>query len=528
MIALAIPNPLCAQSESQPFPLPVRRNVSPYSITEIYSLEHRPPSIVQETDTSTESSRIDRLEREIELLKASLESPQSDDAAVGSSRATSQQLNIAPIPEDDVYCEDCSPGYTLQPTADVFSSSKYPTVDWSGFLQLDMGWIIQDGANAETVGDIDSSTGLRRVRLRVEGNIRADTTYMVDLDFAADGHPSFRDVMLQLHDIPTLQNLRFGYFQQPFGMDALTSGRELLFLERGLPFALSPFRQTGISAYGTFAAERGTWATSTYWFPTDEFGVFDSGSGGHALAGRITLLPCYACEGDRLVHIGFDYSIGDPGDNTVRYAIQPGFFVTDPASSDMDQIVPTIVDTGDIPTNIYNLFNAEIGLGSGPFHVQSEARVSVVNQIGGPSLYFPGYYIQAGYVLTGESRKYDRQRGIFHQVTPRREFHIGRGGGAYEVTAAWSYLDLNDHNIEGGRASTLAAGLTCVYVAAHKVLVQLPVLNARRPEPRQEPRANVGRPSAGRILILAKLVEEFIPRLTRCRVSVRSRQEQQT
>ena len=364
-----------------------------------------------------------------------------------------QPGQIQPEPE----CLDCQSEYSLAPSGKVFGS-EYPTLQWSGFLQLDTGWVIQDSANSEAIGDIDSKTGLRRVRLRVEGDIRRDSSYLVDLDFAAAGHPSFRDVALRMHEIPGLQNLQFGYFQQPFGMDAMTSGRELLFQERPLPFAFAPFRQTGISTYRTLANKRGTWSASTYWFPTDEFGVFDSGSGGHSIASRLTVLPV-DCGDGHLIHIGFDYAMGDPGDNRIRYAIEPGFFVTDPATNPRNRTVGTIVDTGNIPAHFYNLFNAEIGMGRGPFHLQSEARFAVVSQIGGPSLVFPGYYVQAGYLLTGETRPYDREQGVFQKTVPRRNFELGQGGGAYELVAGWSYIDLNDHNIEGGRASNLSTGL---------------------------------------------------------------------
>ena len=81
-------------------------------------------------------------------------------------------------------CLDCQSEYSLTPSGQVFES-EYPTLQWSGFLQLDTGWVMRDSANSEAIGDIDSKTGLRRVRLRVEGDIRRDSSYLVDLDFAA-------------------------------------------------------------------------------------------------------------------------------------------------------------------------------------------------------------------------------------------------------------------------------------------------------------------------------------------------------
>jgi len=340
-------------------------------------------------------------------------------------------------------------------------TDQFPTINWSGFLQLDTGWIAQDEANKEAVGNVDASTGLRRVRLRVDGNVKEDTRYVIDLDFAASGHPSFRNVMLQFSDIPTFQNLDFGYFKQPFGMDGLTSGRELLMLERQLPFALAPFRQIGIATHGLNDNETVGWNVSTYRFPTDSFGVFQGGSGGHALAGRIYFIPLHESQTGRLVHIGMDYSVIEPGDNTIRYAIQPGFFTRDPGTGDEDDpgTVPVFLDTGDIPTDLVNLFNLELALSHGSFHMETEMRWSLVDQIGGPDLTFPGFYVQAGCILTGESRPYDVNQGVFRRVTPHRPFSLGSGGGAYEVVVGYSILDLNNKNIDGGRGQLFTLGM---------------------------------------------------------------------
>jgi hypothetical protein len=150
-----------------------------------------------------ETNRIQRLEDQLEDLQRRLTATEQRSTGTAVIHAGHTQ----PEPE----CIDCPPGYSFSQPGQVFGS-QYPTLERSGFLQLDTGWVYQDGANAETIGDVDSQTGLRRVRLRVAGDIRRDSSYVVDLDFAASGHPSFRDVMLIMHEIPVLQNLRFGYF----------------------------------------------------------------------------------------------------------------------------------------------------------------------------------------------------------------------------------------------------------------------------------------------------------------------------
>lgn len=345
--------------------------------------------------------------------------------------------------------------YLLQGSTTV-SGIDYPTVNWSGFLQLDSGAILQDDENVATVGDIDAQVGLRRVRLRVFGDIRPETHYVVDLDFAASGHPSFRDVFLGFRDVPYVQNASFGYYKQPFGMDAETSGQELLFLERQAPFAFAPFRQTGFGIHGTHLDETITYAASWYTIPTDSFGV---GTGdGAAASTRLTALPYVNDSRGQLIHIGIGYGLGRPSDSIVRYAIEPGFFVTDPSSDDGGS-VPVFVDTGDIPSRLYQLLNLELAAAAGPFRWQSETRFAFVDQIGGSGLAFGGTYFQLGLVLTGERPDYDKRRAIFHRVVPDDPFDFSGGCGAWELAAGWSVIDLNDRNIAGGKMYATTLGL---------------------------------------------------------------------
>ena len=358
--------------------------------------------------------------------------------------------------------EDVFAGVSWHPAPATLPSASYPTLKWSGFLQVDSGWFLQDAASVAAVGDVQDKTGLRRVRLRAYGFIRRTSSYVVDLDFAALGHPSFRDVMLRFHELSFLQNIQFGYFQQPFSMNAMTSGQELIVMERWLPFAFAPFRQIGLSTEGTSSGERAHWAISVFRFPTDSFGNSEGSSGGYALAGRFTCLPWYRDQGDHLLHVGFGYSLGDPGDNLVQYQIQPGFYVIESSGSaeahGSDSGVPVFVDTGPIPTNTFSLFNAELAANYGPLHLNSEVTYAVVDQRGGSTVTFSGAYAQAGYFLTGESRPYNRRKGVFDQPRPNRESGP-YGLGAWELVAGWSYIDLNDKNIRGGYLSDFILGL---------------------------------------------------------------------
>ena len=340
--------------------------------------------------------------------------------------------------------------------------TEYPTLRWSGFLQIDTGDVAQDEQNIASVGKFDASTGLRRVRLRADGKIHEQTSYVIDLDFAASGHPSFRNVGLTFHQTPVFDNVQAGLLKTPFGMDAMTSGRELLFMERQLPFALVPFRQIMAGARSSILDDRATWEFAAFRMPTDSFGVYEGGDKGLAAAGRLTASPIYEQDGSVVLHLGAGYSVGSSGDGVIQYRIQPGFFSRDPGTDAPDPgTVPVFLDTGQISTDLFQLFNLEAGANYGPFHISTEIRWSALNQKSGPDLLFPGFYVQSSYVLTGEHHGYSRTKGVFQRVDPARPFIPGQnsGSGAIEVALGWSWLDLNDQNISGGQAATWAIGV---------------------------------------------------------------------
>jgi len=64
---------------------------------------------------------------------------------------------------------------------------------------------------------------------------------------------------------------------------------------------------------------------------------------------------------------------------------------------------------------------------------------------------FQGYYVQASWVLTGESFKYTQ--GKFIRVRPQNP------RGAWEVAARFSRVDLNDKDVRGGEEKNLTIGV---------------------------------------------------------------------
>ncbi|QDV24512.1 OprO/OprP family phosphate-selective porin [Aureliella helgolandensis] len=356
-------------------------------------------------------------------------------------------------------------------TPPAMEKPKFPTARLTGFFQADALWASQSLDNRVAVGkgvaadgDVQDGADFRRARIAATGQAWDNIAYMLEMDFAFPGRPSFMDVWMDIDDVLGSNKLRIGQYRQPFGMDGLTSVKEMTFLERGLPFAFLPFRQIGTMLHGYREDELATWAISGFRFPTDTYGGNVGDNGGYGLASRITGLLFKEDEGNGLLHIGGGYSYIDPANDLIQYRNQPELFVGETGGgaalpTGVPTNLPPFVDTGLIATDHVNLANVELAMSYGSFYAQSEAIVAVVSRQDDSALTLPGAYANAGYFLTGESRPYNGKGGVFGRVQPNRSVGKDGGIGALELAGRWSYIDLNDKNIQGGRLNNLTSGL---------------------------------------------------------------------
>ena len=85
----------------------------------------------------------------------------------------------------------------------------------------------------------NSGTEFRRVRFYNSGKLYGNVKYKLQLDFAG-GTISFKDVWMELSELPFNGNIRVGHFKEPLRLEALTSSKYITFIERGLPISMSP------------------------------------------------------------------------------------------------------------------------------------------------------------------------------------------------------------------------------------------------------------------------------------------------
>lgn len=314
-----------------------------------------------------------------------------------------------------------------------------------GRLHLDWAFFELDDSLQQLVGEMEDAVEVRRARFYFSGKLYQNLEFKIQYDFAG-GEAEARDVYLGFSGIPYLGTFRAGHFKEPYSLEELTSSNNITLMERSLANTFAPSRNMGLMLANSMAGDRATWAAGLF-KETDDLG-FGSGDDNYSFTGRITALPWYEEAGRRLFHLGFAYSHRKPSDNTVRFQARPEAHLS-----------KRFIDTGSFAARSLDLFGPEAAFVLDSFSLQGEYQRSQIDRRSQSDVSFEGGYLQASYVLTGESRSYRPAEGAFASVKPTRNF-TGRGGpGAWEVALRYSRLGLNEGAIMGGVLEDWTLGL---------------------------------------------------------------------
>ncbi len=335
-----------------------------------------------------------------------------------------------------------------------------------GQFKLKLGGRIQaDFATIHTDSDLDDAvprgdgegTEFRRARLYMSGEMYDRVIFKAQYDFAG-GDADFKDVYIGMKNLGPVGTVLVGHFKQPFGLEELTSSKYITFMERALPTIFDSSRDFGIGASNHVLGDRMTWAAGVF-APTNEFGDSFTNDTRFDLTARLTGLPWYAEEGRQLVHLGVSVNQQFRDDITLRYRQRPEA-----------HLAKRYLDTGAFKTDNNTLLSFEAAWVQGPFSLQGEWKHAWINPstAGADRSQIDGAYVQASWFLTGENRVYKTSSGAFGRVTPRRSFDPQNGGwGAFELAARYSWMDINDPDLNaaatggggGGKEQNVTAGI---------------------------------------------------------------------
>lgn len=362
-------------------------------------------------------------------LQAELKQNQLSDSE--EKKAVQKQLSEATKPSDvEVQVKG---GVTIKTRDGQFSTKL------GGRVQADAATY----SGQPVMGD---GTEIRRARLYLEGIMYSDWGYKLQYDFASTGAngKGIADAFITYNGFDNLQ-LKVGNFKDPFSLQEQTSSKFTTFTERALPSAFSAGRHIGVMA----STKQQHWSLAGGVFGdslTATNGTTHDQDEGWGLGARGTFAPLN--EKGKVVHLGLGINYRDTGGlGSTSFKQQ--------AETHISGI--NIVDTGTI-ANVQDFYKvgAEFATVIGPFSAQAEYITTSVSRNNASDLSFDGWYAQAGYFFTGESRNY--KKGAFGGITPKAS--VGQGGiGAWEVALRYSTLDLIDKDIDGGDVDAYTVGL---------------------------------------------------------------------
>jgi phosphate-selective porin OprO/OprP len=328
----------------------------------------------------------------------------------------------------------------------TFKSGR--TMQLLGRIDADSLWTTQSAGNMFTYGDLGDVVGLRRARIGVDGDLLNDRRYKFEVDLAT-GQVVPRDIFLA-HGSPPNGERRWGHYREPFSLEGNISANYYQFMERSPINALDPARGWGLCIYRCAPSEDATFALGIFHNGSD-FSDFDAGDGANgSVTGKLTWAPILKDDGRELAHLGFAFSERIPEDGVATFDQHPRATLLDPSDSTLSPFVPELL----IPSHFVQLFNLQTATCHGPLWTQSEWYGAIVTQINGDPVWLRGFYVSAGYFLTGENRKYEKETGILGPVKVARPLVRGsqardrpRGWGSWEVTARFSWLNYMDPSL---------------------------------------------------------------------------------
>lgn len=319
-----------------------------------------------------------------------------------------------------------------------------------GRLHLDGTFFDNDTKTNETNG-FDA----RRARLEFQGTMYKNWDWKLDYEFGqtTEVKGGFRDAFVRFRVPDSTSSVTIGQFKEYFGLEHMNSSNDLPFVERALPSRVfhdiaeaSDGRRLGIGynvndkELTTFSL--GAFARNISGDSTDEAGD------PFALESRLTLSPVHSER--EAVHVGLNANWIDLNDpSRGKLSSRPEARIG----------AETLIQTGQISNaESFSRYAAELAFVEGPAWLQAEYLFGTFDRNIDPTVTFAGWHADVGYVLTGESRVYDFERGTVKN--PKVAHATDQNGcGAWELAARMSGLDYNDKDIQGGRETNFSTGV---------------------------------------------------------------------
>lgn len=333
--------------------------------------------------------------------------------------------------------------------------ASQPKFKLRGRIDTDFIWSDQSAADQATFGDLGDIVGLRRARIGAEGHLSPDSRYVGEIDLAA-GIVVIRDLYFAVGNTQRSGETKFGHMREPFSLEGGTSANSFAFMERSPINMLDPARNWGIAYTRSAADESWTFSGGVFQGGTDASDIQYGPGSTTALTTRVTGLAWYENDGRDLMHFGLALSERYPDQGVISINQKPQSPLLNFGDSSISPFVPKLL----IPASYQQLINLQWAFVHESFWFQTEWYGSIIDQTGGGgTVFFHGSYLDMGYFLTGEHRKYLTNSGVFGAVSVQhplisqfssKSHEEVLGYGAWEATLRLSYLDFVDSDSPKG------------------------------------------------------------------------------
>jgi phosphate-selective porin OprO/OprP len=434
--------------------------------------------------------KLDKLQRQTTANTAAAANAKAEAkvAVANANAAYPTKGPIAPLPDAAVVT---MPGN--RPT--ICTADGQNCIAITGRIHLDGGGYDYHPNTAATVPQrLDNGVNARRARIGVAGKFLGDWNFALIYDFGgtSDGFASTASVggtgvgFLPGGALSGLENAYLSYtgfkpfggtlaieggiMDLPYTLDEATSSNDIMFMER----ASSGIIATNIAA-GDFRSTVGArWFNETFWA-----GAYATGPTTGAIHSASSINPPGTTE-----QLGAVARVAAQLINTKDYSLHLGgnaeWLINPPHNLIANTQTLTLSDRPELridPTTLIStgamagvsgaqVYSAEAAGTIGSLYLQGEYFWYNVDRgfLGLPSVKFQGGYAQAGYILTGETRKYNPGSASYGGVVPTNPFSLSGGGwGAWEIAGRVSTVDLNN---QLGTANGVAGGRQTIYTAA--------------------------------------------------------------
>jgi len=332
--------------------------------------------------------------------------------------------------------------------------------DFGGRVQEHAAWFSGSGKKTGVPANNNFPNGanLRRADLFAKGSLgRDDLSFYAHYNMATNVAGNSRIQRAYMQWVCDNFHVRVGQQFLPTGMMEYTSSSNLMFLERAEASETVNPRTPFFGVNAGMAADMFTLNLSVATTGL-ESATNNNNSDKYLYSVRATAAPMQGDEGT--LHIGLDYKNRKFNtDNTAGVAV-PAAFTTGTGMEirgrvgGADQVTLTNAAAGALKsqgTYVVELAGAYNGLTVQGEYFNETLKFTSTDA----EQKIKNWYVQAGYVLTGESRTYSQSAGVFKDPKPAGD------NGAWEVALRYGSVDMTrkGNAVGGGKAKTWVAGV---------------------------------------------------------------------